>query len=198
MAKKGQLTKEKIVERAAGLFNSLGYYKASLSDVMQATGLEKGGIYNHFQSKDELAIAAFEYSIGLAGGRLRTGIESAKTPLERLFALIDGFDSLVQNPILPGGCPLLNCAVENDDGNPVLGERVRQALERLLKLTESLAQGAIDSGELASNQSSRQLAIFLVSSLEGGMMVSRLHNEPERMSLLCASLKEFLVPTQRN
>ncbi len=194
MAKKGQLTKEKIVERAAGLFNSLGYFRASLSDVMQATGLEKGGIYNHFQSKDDLAIAAFDYSIGLAGGRIQTMIEAANTPLERLFALIDGFNSLVQNPILPGGCPLLNCAVENDDGNPMLGERVRQALERLLKLTESLAQSAIDAGELNGTQTAKQIAIFLVSSLEGGIMVSRLHNEPERMSLLCSSLKEFLVP----
>ncbi len=41
---KGEQTKERILERAAQLFNQQGYFGSSLSDIMHETGLEKGGI----------------------------------------------------------------------------------------------------------------------------------------------------------
>ena len=55
---KGQQTRRGIVEKAAPLFNQKGYEGTSLSDLMDATGLQKGGIYRHFDSKEELAAAA--------------------------------------------------------------------------------------------------------------------------------------------
>lgn len=48
---KAKETKEKIVKQAAELFNQQGYAGSSISDIMRATRLQKGGIYNHFQSK---------------------------------------------------------------------------------------------------------------------------------------------------
>jgi AcrR family transcriptional regulator len=49
---KAKETKEKIIKQAAELFNQQGYLGSSVSDIMRATGLKKGGIYNYFQSKD--------------------------------------------------------------------------------------------------------------------------------------------------
>src|SRR6266436_2118879 len=59
---KGQETKQEIVRKAAHLFNQKGYAGTSLSDLMDATGLQKGGIYRHFSGKEELATEAFDYS----------------------------------------------------------------------------------------------------------------------------------------
>ena len=56
---KGEQTKELILSQAAVVFNRQGYFGARLDDIMRATGLEKGGIYNHFASKDDLALQAF-------------------------------------------------------------------------------------------------------------------------------------------
>jgi AcrR family transcriptional regulator len=53
---KGEETKAKILHQAAELFNQQGYAGSSISDIMRVTGLQKGGIYNHFSSKDELAL----------------------------------------------------------------------------------------------------------------------------------------------
>lgn len=50
---KAQETREKILREAAALFNQYGYSGSSMSDIMRVTGLQKGGIYNHFKSKDE-------------------------------------------------------------------------------------------------------------------------------------------------
>jgi TetR/AcrR family transcriptional repressor of nem operon len=59
---KGEQTRRRIVEAAAPIFNIRGYEGASLSELMAATGLKKGGIYRHFSSKEELAAEAFDYT----------------------------------------------------------------------------------------------------------------------------------------
>ena len=55
MVKKGERTRRVIVEKAAALFNTRGYFGSSINDLTRETGLEKGGIYSHFSSKEELA-----------------------------------------------------------------------------------------------------------------------------------------------
>ena len=60
--RKGEQTRHKIIRKAAPIFNQRGYEGAALSDLMQATGLEKGGIYRHFESKQQLAGEAFDYA----------------------------------------------------------------------------------------------------------------------------------------
>lgn len=163
-----------------------------MTDLMQATGLEKGGIYNHFQSKDDLAVAAFEHAVRLGGNRILGIVEIAEQPIEKLNAFIDGFKSIVDDPPIPGGCPLINCAIENDDGNPILAEKVRQAIDRLSTFVETLASSAQDAGQLSKQQSARQIATFLISSLEGGIMLCRLYNDKERMEFVVQSLKDYL------
>src|SRR5882757_1276293 len=130
--KKGMLTREMILEKAAGLFNSRGYFGASISDVMEATGLEKGGIYNHFGSKDELALAAFDHVVAISGAKLLSAVKRHDSALDKLAAIVDCFEHVVLNPTVPGGCPLLNSAVESDDAHPALKERVQIAMLKLL------------------------------------------------------------------
>jgi len=62
--RKGEQTRQEIIRKAAPIFNQKGYDGAALSDLMRATGLEKGGIYRHFASKEELAAEAFDYAWG--------------------------------------------------------------------------------------------------------------------------------------
>ena len=59
--RKGEATRRLILERAAPVFNQRGYAGASMSELVEATGIEKGGIYNHFGSKEDLAVEAFDY-----------------------------------------------------------------------------------------------------------------------------------------
>ena len=64
--RKGEQTRQEIIRKAAPIFNQRGYDGAALSDLMRATGLEKGGIYRHFDSKQQLASAAFDHAWKLA------------------------------------------------------------------------------------------------------------------------------------
>jgi TetR/AcrR family transcriptional regulator, transcriptional repressor for nem operon len=78
--RKGELTRERIVRRTAPLFNQQGYFGASLADIMRATGLEKGGIYNHFGSKEALALEAFDYAVDAVEQRFWRGSGEDKHP----------------------------------------------------------------------------------------------------------------------
>jgi len=59
---KGEETRRRIVTEAAVLFNQRGFDGGSISELMKTTGLEKGGIYRHFSSKEEIAAEAFDYA----------------------------------------------------------------------------------------------------------------------------------------
>src|SRR4029077_15442426 len=62
LMRKGEQTRQEIIRKAAPIFNQRGYDGAALSDLMKATGPEKGGIYRHFGSKQQLAAEAFDYA----------------------------------------------------------------------------------------------------------------------------------------
>src|SRR6195256_6799324 len=86
---KGEQTRRDIVQKAAPLFNQKGYEGTSLSDLMDATGLQKGGIYRHFASKEELALEAFDYSWQKAvNGRLE-GVQNVPDSVDRLKKMVD-------------------------------------------------------------------------------------------------------------
>src|ERR1700760_2334347 len=59
---KGKQTRQRILAAAAPVFNQHGYEGSSLSELMEVTGLKKGGIYRHFSSKEELAAEAFDFT----------------------------------------------------------------------------------------------------------------------------------------
>src|SRR5215204_2083640 len=85
---KSERTRSFIIEKAAPLFNKKGYAGTSMSDIMVATGLAKGGVYGNFESKDEIAAAAFEFSLNKIRTELLFTINQHSTALGKLFAIL--------------------------------------------------------------------------------------------------------------
>ena len=107
---KGLKTRQRIVEMAAPVFNRQGFVGASMRDLISATGLEKGGIYNHFGSKEELAVDAFDYAISLIVDGY-AAVQEGKVGLDRLVAIIEIFGDWSGHPLVAGGCPIMNTAI---------------------------------------------------------------------------------------
>ncbi|MEH7304097.1 TetR/AcrR family transcriptional regulator, partial [Neobacillus drentensis] len=116
--RKGERTKQMIIEKASGLLNIEGYMSTSITAIMEETGMEKGGIYNHFKSKAELSLEAFSYSINTMSMTFQKAIDNQNTTIEKLYAILDVFLLLVEGKPIPGGCPILNAAIESDDAHP--------------------------------------------------------------------------------
>lgn len=176
--RKGERTKQMILQKAASIFNQQGYSGSSLSSIMKETGLEKGGIYRHFESKEELALQAFDYSTSLLGERFKEAVSQAATTLDKLNAFIDVLKGLVHGDPIPGGCPVMNVALEADDAYPPLAEQAKMSMFRLLSLMERIIIFGIESKEINPNTNIKQLAILWISSLEGALALSRLYDDP--------------------
>lgn len=193
MTTKGQETRERIIAKAAPLFNEQGYSGSSLADIMAATGLKKGGIYNHFSGKDELALAAFDYNWGLLRQRYEQALQAVgDSPTAQLFAAIEVHASFAHNPPTPGGCPLLNTAIESDDGHPLLRERVREAMDYWRNLLKTIVTNGIAQGDFHANVDSDEAATIIISTLEGGVMLSKLYAAPDYLRTAAAHVRTYV------
>src|SRR6266404_442071 len=103
---KGDQTRQRIVAQAASLFNQRGYEGSSMAELMEATGLEKGGIYRHFSNKEELAAEAFDYAWHEALKTRTHDLGTITNSVDRLKQFIANF--IERRPAIPGGCPLMN------------------------------------------------------------------------------------------
>jgi TetR/AcrR family transcriptional regulator, transcriptional repressor for nem operon len=140
LATKGEKTRQNIVAAAAGILNRRGYEGTSIGDLMEATGLKKGGIYRHFADKEQLVGEAFELAWSAAWDARMIDIEERPNGIDRLKQFIANF---VENEApIPGGCPLLNSAVDSDDGNTAPCMRVTKALRSWLGHIEKMVEYA--------------------------------------------------------
>jgi TetR/AcrR family transcriptional repressor of nem operon len=195
---KGERTREEIVARAATVFNFRGYARASIADILEATGLEKGGLYNHFSSKDELALAAFDYSARVMEERHRLARLGRVGARETLRAFLDVFRETAERSTIKGGCPLLNTAVEATNNHPRLRERARSAFERLHGRLEDIVATGVAAGELHGSVDPSAVATLFICSLEGAVMLSRLHRDDVHMQRVVDHLGNYvdsLMPT---
>lgn len=190
---KGSETRERIIGRAAPLFNQHGYSGSSMADIMAATGLKKGGIYNHFASKDELALAAFDYNWGMLRDQYDLSLQTAgESPTVQLLAAIEVHASFASNPPVPGGCPLLNTAIESDDGHLLLQQRAREAMDYWRSLLTNIVARGIVQGEFKPTVDGNEVATIVISTIEGGIMLSKLYQTPDYIRIAAAHLHRYI------
>jgi TetR/AcrR family transcriptional repressor of nem operon len=189
--RKGEQTRREIIRKAAPIFNQKGYNGAALSDLMEATGLEKGGIYRHFESKQQLAAEAFDYAWKLAIDTRFEGTQEIRNTVDRLKQIVRNFRDR-RAGLVPGGCPLLNTAIDSDHGNPQLRAKARRALSWWLDRMQSIAEEGQKRGEVRSDVEPAKMATLIASTLEGSSMVSRLQRKEEPLDLACFHLEEYL------
>jgi TetR/AcrR family transcriptional regulator, transcriptional repressor for nem operon len=179
--RKGARTRRMIVERSAPVFNVRGFAGASMSELVEATGFEKGGIYNHFGSKEALALEAFDYSVSLLVERFGAARASRVHAADQLVAIVEAFAGLVERPPLPGGCPVMNTALDSDDTQPALAEHARDAMISWHRLIGSIVKAGKERGELRADTDPYVLATLLTATLEGALALSRLLDDPAHM-----------------
>lgn len=188
----GEQTRENIIRQAAALFNQQGFAGASMSDIMTATGLQKGGIYRHFESKEALALEAFDYAVAQMGGRFGAALAGCENAIDRLRAVIDVFARLHDDPPVPGGCPMLNTAIESDDGNPALRDRARTAMDGLRTLIRQTVRKGIPRNEVRDDVDGDELATLMISTLEGGVALSRLYGDGVHLQRAADAMRRYL------
>lgn len=189
---KTQETKTRIIEQAATLFNQQGYSGTSVSDLMRATGLQKGGIYNHFVSKDELALEAFDFAVNCVQQKFMGALKGKRHAVDRLLAILSVYENILDNPPIQGGCPILNTAVESDDFHPALRERSQLAMDAWRDLIRKIVDKGIMRGEFQATVNADTVATILIATIEGAVMLSKLYGDVSYMERGLKHLKLYI------
>lgn len=195
--RKGELTREHILDKAATVFNRQGFSGASLSDIMEATGLQKGGIYRHFESKEALALEAFDHAVARVRARFVTALTDRRHAMDRLLAIVGVFRQHITDPPLPGGCPVMNTAIENDDGNPELRRRARGVMDEWRTLVRRTVERGVERGELRADADGEAVATVMISLLEGAIMMSKLYRDGSHLQRAIEHLEQYLEASVR-
>ena len=110
MANKGVQTRRKVIEKSLQLFSVKGYYNTSVSDILEATGLTKGGLYGHFASKEDIWYAVYDEAVNTWKSIVFKGIRNNSDPLKRIEKFIENdIRQYLGADVFDGGCFFLTC-----------------------------------------------------------------------------------------
>ena len=188
--RKGELTRERIIAQAAPLFNQRGFAGCSMQDVMDATGLEKGGLYRHFSSKEELAAEVFRYAVDRVNRLRNEKVDREHGAIAELRSIVHRFVEI--RPDVAGGCIIFNTAIEEDDGNPVLRELALKAIEDWKGRLSKIVERGIRGGEIRKGTVPRRVANVLIATLEGALTISRMEGSRTALEDVQQALDLFL------
>src|SRR5688572_20907955 len=189
-ATKGEETRLRILERAAPLLNRHGFQNAPVSEIMRVTGLQKGGLYNHFASKEELSLAAFDMIMERVLARVLETHRSHATPLAQLIAHIQLIGH--GHTVMEGGCPIANGMVESDDANPALRARVKSVLERWRRFIAQIVAEGVVKGEIRADVNPDEVATNLIGTLEGAQLLSQFYGDDSYRRRLTEQLLTYV------
>ena len=91
-------SRQEILRTAARLFQQRGYDATSMNDVAAALKLSKGGLYHHFQSKDEILFEIMNHAMDITQERVLNPVRGIADPEERLRTLIRLHIEVVLSP----------------------------------------------------------------------------------------------------
>ena len=177
---KGEITREKILEAARELFNTKGFNAATISDLVEITGVKKGCLYFHFPSKEAIAQEVFQE----AAGEFMEFLESTLGGDNPGASLDNFFRCALEKHIAAGfvgGCLFGNTALEMSDSNPEFSRMVEHFFDEWIYRLTTVAERAQMIGQLRRDIPSEAVAKQVIATIEGGIMMSRLKKNEKPM-----------------
>lgn len=170
---KSERTRRYIIEKSAPVFNKKGIAGTSLADLTAATGLSKGSIYGNFRSKDDLAVAVFQYNTTNLTGYFERRLRRSRNAIEKLMAYPEAFRELYRSMLAYGGCPIVNTAAEADDTHERLCRLTAEFITGWRQTLMELVQAAQAEGDIRKDADAGETADIIISLFEGAGLLSK-------------------------
>ncbi|MFG3589783.1 TetR/AcrR family transcriptional regulator [Streptomyces sp. NPDC047990] len=175
--------RQNILDAASRMFRSQGIDAVGIAELMKEAGLTHGGFYNHFASKNDLAVevcsTSYAISLGVLAQAIEDGPGQAGSPLERVVA---DYLSAAHRDAPDGGCPSVSLATDAGRHSEAVQSAYAEGVEGYLTgFTSELLREAEDKGHEPDPAEARHRAIRLLSEMVGALMLARAvhHVEPE-------------------
>lgn len=182
-------TRERILKETIELIYRQGYLATSISDIMAASGVGKGQLYHYFASKQAIGLEVVTQLLGEWRSQLLDGILSQENPRQALVAMVDWFFEFHQNQTVFYGCPLGNLIVELSAQEPHFQELLKAFMTDWEEALVSVLQAAYPE---RSKVACREQAINLLASLQGGVVLVKVHQDLDSLTLVRQRLLQDL------
>lgn len=177
---KGDLTRRNIIDCALQLFTVKGYFNTSISDILHATGLTKGGLYGHFASKEDIWLAVYDAAVITWRGIVLTGSREIADPLTRVDVTIEkNLRDYLGGDVFDGGCFFFNMLVELSGQSSRMSQHILNGFVRFSRLMRQWLEEAQAMGLIAPALDVKEVANFIVIALNGAAPLYAASRDPK-------------------
>jgi len=166
--RKGDLTKETILEQAYGLAASCGLDGVSIAQLAGQVAMSKSGLFAHFKSKENLQLEILKWTRGRFIEVVMKPSLAAPRGLQRIRKFFDQWLKWHRSSqIAQNGCLYISASAEFATQDGAVRSFVKETQRELLDSITRIAQGAITTGEFKPDFSSEQFAYEVYSLVLG-------------------------------
>ncbi|MBV9146056.1 MAG: TetR/AcrR family transcriptional regulator [Acidobacteria bacterium] len=182
-------TGQRLIESARFLFWERGYAGTSMSDLLGHADVNSGSFYHFFESKEALLRAVLEtYLQALQPVIVAPAFASTDKPLGRIFAILAGYRERILQTGCKYGCPLGRLALEIDPENRPAHDLIADNFRSWIAVIRECLDDFRD--QLPKHTDREALATYVLTVMEGAVMVSRSYGSVEPFDRAIAQLEE--------
>lgn len=183
-------TRERILLAAMKLFSDKGFNTTSVADILREAGANSGSLYHFFPTKQDVLLAVLEmYRDGIYPMLLAPAWEGVDDPIERVFALLAAYRGLLAGSDCLYGCPIGSIALELHEPDPPVRELLSVNFDGWARHVKGCLDQARD--RLPPGTDTKRLAVFVLTTMEGGVMQSRTHRTLEAFDASVGALRDY-------
>jgi len=186
--------KEKIIRESLKLFSLKGFLSTSIQDIMKETRASKGGLYNHFKSKDDILLAVLSEARKVWRERNLAGLDRIEKPVEKVRKLLENYRDryLKDRETFPGGCLFVTLSVELDDQRPDFSRELNEGFVRLkAMIRRNLDQGK-KNGDLRGEVNTEAVTEMIFSGMLGASVIYGTGKSPKSIDQCINALIHYL------
>lgn len=190
---KGERSRRRLIDATAALLRKQGFHGTGLAEIVQTSGAPRGSLYFYFPGgKEELACAALAESGAALRQLLGEVIDAAGDPASAVFAVCQHLGAALAASGWEAGCPLATVALEASAASPLVRETCATHFSAWIELISS----RLERAGLAAAEA-QELATFALASLEGALLLSKVHRDPAPLHTTGALLRRVFVDRLR-
>ena len=184
-------TRDRILYSAMKLFAEKGYASTSVSDILHAAQANAGSLYYFFPGKQDVLIAVLKtYLAGIQPMLLDPAWQGIDDPIEKIFALLDRYRFALTSTEHTYGCPIGSLALEIHEPDPPVRKLLAANFDGWV---DAIEKCFVDAGKrLPKSVDRRALAVFALTTMEGGVMLSRTHRSIEPFDESVKMLRNYV------
>ncbi len=183
-------TRARLVEEARRLFWEQGYAATGVAQILDSAEARSGSLYYFFPTKEDLLLAVLDhYRELLDPAVVRPAFVRVRDPIERIFGILDGYRKQLVATKFRRGCPIGNLALEVANDLPAARKLVSENFNAWRKVIEQCLADA--AGRLPRSVNREQLALFVLTTMEGAMMLARTYRSTEPYDAAVTALRDY-------